>query len=452
MTADLLTRARGTWTILRALPGQRRILYLPPERLHALRDRRVRELVRYAAETVPHYRDLFRTEGIDPGDIRTAGDLAALPLLEKRAVQADPERFRSTSPRGAAAIAFHTAGSTGTPTRIYRDRASLLANVAYSERERTVESHFCGARYRYPVVQLTLPEGNDLRVRAYYDTGSFRPLRPVLTPVSMADPPERIAAALAQLRPLVLRGRGSAVEHLFRVAAERGLELHLPRVVLYGADRMTDEGRRLIEDRFGVPVLSRFGAIESFKIGFSCEERRGLHLHEDLCHAWIAGPDGRPVESGAHGEIVISDLTNRGSVLLNYRLGDLGRLAPAGCSCGRTSRLLADLEGRVDEIVELADGTCLHPILLEAVLRERSGILRFQIEQLERERFVVRLETVDEPAYRHAAEAVGTELHRLLRGADVTVERQAELVATPGGKFRPVLPLPRREALAALPG
>ncbi len=86
--------------VLAHLPGQRRLPYVPAETLRARRDRRIRRMVRYAARTVPFYRDLFRSRAIDPRDIRSAEDLDRLPLLDKERVREDPRRFRSESHRG----------------------------------------------------------------------------------------------------------------------------------------------------------------------------------------------------------------------------------------------------------------------------------------------------------------------------------------------------------------
>src|SRR5207253_7508123 len=42
-----------------------------------------------------------------------------------------------------------------------------------------------------------------------------------------------------------------------------------------GSDAMTPEGIALIEERFGIPVLGRYGAIEALKIGYTCEAEAG---------------------------------------------------------------------------------------------------------------------------------------------------------------------------------
>ncbi len=90
------------------LRGQKGIPYLPEEELWALRDARLRQIVKYAADTVPYYQNLFRKEGIDPRSIKTVHDLRLIPLVEKPTVRKNPSLFISTSRRGKNSIAFPT--------------------------------------------------------------------------------------------------------------------------------------------------------------------------------------------------------------------------------------------------------------------------------------------------------------------------------------------------------
>jgi phenylacetate-CoA ligase len=432
-----LSRARGTLTVLRHLPGQRRAQGLPLEHLAARRDARIRALVRHAAATVPHYRDL------DPDAMRSAADLDHLPLVDKSAVQADPDRFRSESRRGRDAVRLRTTGSTALPLTVFHDRASLLANLAYSERERAVEAHFVGRRYGYRVVDVRAPAGTVGRVQSFYAEATFRPGRPQRRPLSVEMSPEEVLAAIERLRPAVVRSYGGYLELLFRVAAAKGTLRHRPRAVLYSGDTMSDPGRELIASGFGIPVLSKYNAVECFKIAFTCEEGTGFHLHEDLCHVRLVHADGRPCAPGEKGEVVLSNLMNHGTVLLNYRLGDLARLTDEPCPCGRSTRRLLDLEGRVDEFFELAGGSYVYPTEVWRLFRERPEILRYQLVQHDRDRFELRTVTSGPDDADDVVAGVVAVLRALLRGAQVAPTRVGELAAGPGGKFRHLVPLAR---------
>ena len=67
-------------------------------------------------------------------------------------------------------------------------------------------------------------------------------------------------------------------------------------------------------------------------------------------------------DAGEQGEVVISNLVNGASVLLNYPVGDVAAMSTAPCPCGRTFRSLSELEGRVEDILPLADGRFVHPL------------------------------------------------------------------------------------------
>ena len=390
---------------------------------------------------MPFYRDLLRDEGAEAGDIRTPDDLRRLPVVDRATVQAAPEAFRAETRAGREAIEFRTTGSTAMPLVVHHSRSSLLENIAYGERERVVERGFLGRRRHYSAFDVRATGGTLPRVQEFYATSSFRPFRPGRRHVSVDDPPRAVIAAINDSRPEVIRSYGGYLELLFRVAAATGELRHLPTVVSYAGDTMSDGGRALIEREFGIPVLSAYNAVEAFKIGFTCELRAGFHLHEDLCDVRVVDEAGHDVPPGARGEVVISNLVNRATVLLNYRLGDVARLEDEPCDCGRTSRRLVDLEGRVDDLIELESGEYIYPTRVWRVFRERAEILRYQLVQHSRERFELRVVTTHAPAAERAAVDAADELREVLGGADVELVRCDDLPAGPGGKFRHLVPL-----------
>ena len=111
-------------------------------------------------------------------------------------------------------------------------------------------------------------------------------------------------------------------------------------------------------------MISVYQAIESAQIGFECESHRGHHLNIDLCPIRIVDADGRQLPPGESGEVVISNLINRATVLLNYRLGDIAAEIPDPCDCGRSLPLLSMVEGRAHEWLTASDGRRLHSQIL----------------------------------------------------------------------------------------
>ena len=425
---------------MREWRGGMRMPLRPADEVARARDERVRALVEEAAVSVPHYRDLFRELGIDVREIRTADDLGRLPLLDRATVAADPTLLRSAAVADEDVSVVHTSGVTGEPLPIAHDRASLLRNIVWSRRESKPVSTFGVPAFGGSVVAVLEPEATARQVDRANRGLAWRPGRPKKTIVSTDDPLDVAVAAIEEAKPDLVVGFGSYLELLFRTVAARGGLAHLPKVIRYGADAMTGYGRGEIERALGVPVLGGYGAAESLRLGYVCEQRSGFHLHDDLVHVVAVDETGAAVPDGTTGELVISNLVNRATVLLNYRLGDLGRIERDACPCGRASPRLVEIVGRTADVVRLPTGRRVTPDEV-AECGELPEVVRFQLVERAAGRFELRLRTVEAESADGVREGVASRARALLDGAEVEVVLDQGLAAGTGGKFRPVVPL-----------
>jgi phenylacetate-CoA ligase len=300
----------------------------------------------------------------------------------------------------------------------------------------------CGGSFRPKELYVGYETSTFKKVTAFYEESTLLPVRPQRRFVPLGEPLERVVAIANDERPDVLVGYGGWIDLFFKTVAARGLELRPPKLVMYMGEALPHGAREHIEGSFGIPVLSRYNAVEAFKIAFFCEKRSGFHLHEDLCHVRIVGPGGSPVAPGEQGQVVISNLVNRATVLLNYPIGDIASLSEEPCSCGRTFKLLSELEGRVEDILPLADGRFVHPREIWQVFKNDRRVLQYQLTQHEPRRFALELATLGEAEFHGAVERGLPELERLLGpGAVIDTKRRDELDRRTGGKFRAVASL-----------
>ena len=237
---------------------------------------------------------------------------------------------------------------------------------------------------------------------------------------------------------------------LFGHLVRTGASVHRPAIVSYTADSLSAPVRAMIEQHFGIPVFTTYQAVEAFKIGFECERHCGLHLNVDLYPLRVVDGADRDLPRGQSGEVIVSNLVNRGMVLLNYRLGDIVTLLPDPCSCGRSLPLLSYPEGRTDDLLEFASGRIVHPQAIRGLFNEERLIWEYQVEQLTDARFRVALlaaPTCD----RHAvSQRVVDKLVQLMgAGTRVDVEFVDTIDRTLGGKFAPVISRRARERRSA---
>jgi len=440
MNIPVLRKLFGSSVIAWNLRYQKQVPFMDREKLERLRDRNIRQTVLYAYSKVPYYREWFRNEGIDPGDIKGAEELDRLPVLDKELVRARPDLFMAEGSKSSGAISFRTSGTTGVPIEIYHDRRSMLANIAYGERERDPSNEICGGSFRPKELYVGYETSTFKKVTGFYADNVLLPVKPLRRQVSLIEPIEKIAAILNEEKPDILVGYGGWINLFFRTVEAKGISIKRPKMVMYIGEALPHGTREYIEGELGIPVLTRYNAVESFKIGFYCQARRGFHVHEDLCHLRIVDGDGKNVPTGKTGEVVISNLVNRASVLLNYPMGDMAEISREECPCGRSFKLLSELEGRTEDILALADGSFIHPRSIWQIFKEYNEVLQYQMIQKSPRVFEVNIVTPDEPSFLALKIKIDENLRGLLgNDAEIEIKWFSEIIQRPGRKFRVVV-------------
>jgi phenylacetate-CoA ligase len=406
-------------------------------------------MVAYAYRYVPYYHETLDHLGLTPADFRTAEDLARLPLLETEVYQRAPERFLSTAQPQEHYLRLQTGGSTGLRRTLYHDAAAIFQNAAHGERERCMVTAHLGRRlgYRETVVTCTRAGSTPqqlqrfVRDRAWFPRGSDLQRQYL----SLFDPVEENVRLLNDFQPDVLNCNGSYLVTLFGYLKHSGQPFHHPRVVTYGSEGVSDSVRRLLMEDFGIPVLSAYQTTEAFKLGFECDCHSGYHLNLDLYPVRVVDPEGRNLAPGESGEVVISNLVDRATVLLNYRLNDLATLLPEPCPCGRSLPLLSFLQGRGRDFLERPEGELVHPDVT-ATLLSRPEVWQYQAAQDAFDHLTVKLVVADGTDREATRTAVTADFARVFgEGMRMDLAFVDALERTPGGKIKSVIALPRDE-------
>jgi phenylacetate-CoA ligase len=149
------------------------------------------------------------------------------------------------------------------------------------------------------------------------------------------------------------------------------------------AQTLPEPSRRLIEEAFGCRVFDKYGSREFSGIAYECEAHTGHHV---VAEGYIVEvlKDGRPVRPGEVGEVVITDLNNTCMPFIRYRIGDLAEALDANepCPCGRGAPRVGAIQGRVQSIIQGADGHYVPGTFFAHYLKEFDyAIQRFQVVQ-----------------------------------------------------------------------
>jgi phenylacetate-CoA ligase len=425
------------------LSAEARLPYRPLAEIQAIQNRRVRAMIAHAYETVPYYREVMDKTGLRPGDFHTAADLAQLPILTGDQLARDPERFLSRRYANGRSLQLHSSGTSGRLRKINYDAAALFLSLAHGRRQRLVLRQFVKRRLSgYRSMVVSRPGSIGFLIHDFYRSYSLIPkgLARNRTPLSPGNTFADNLARLEAMKPEVITGYGSYLGFLFRQAWERRLPIFRPRVVVYGGDCLADADRQLIETEFGVPVLSSYQAAEALHIAFQCERRQGFHIGLDYIAVRVVDQKGSPVGPGETGEIILSNLTNRATVLLNYRQGDLVTVGAGPCPCGRTLPTIDRIDGRADDLIALPGEQWIHSLVVLAPLHRVPGVIQVQLIQEDLHRFLLRVVSTGVKEWSLTSQELATTLRSLLgEHIGVTVERIETIPPQANGKVKAVI-------------
>jgi phenylacetate-CoA ligase len=394
--------------------------------LSRYRDQRLRDFVDHCARTVPFYRRRFQESGISPGDIRTIDDLRHLPIITKREVQENCAQFVSDAISDRREIT-HTSGTTGAGLRFFTTMRAVQEQWAAWWRYRrwhgielgTWCGHFAG-RLVAPVSQAGPPFWRyNYPGRQIFFSGHH------MSPANMASYVEE----LRRRQPPWLHGYPSLIALLAGYVLDTGRDLgYQLRWITLGAENLMPQQASLIERAFGVKPRQHYGMAEAVANISECE-RGVLHVDEDFAGVeFLSGTDGKGLK------IVGTNFSNRATPLLRYEMGDMATMSDRGCSCGRPGRVVAGIDGRLEDYIVLKNGTKLGR--LDHLFKDMINIREAQIRQRSRSELLIRIVPGDR--YTDADERTLLRETRLRVGenVEIEIERVEKIERTANGKLR----------------
>ncbi|PTT62284.1 phenylacetate--CoA ligase family protein, partial [Arthrobacter sp. HMWF013] len=202
-------------------------------------------------------------------------------------------------------------------------------------------------------------------------------LRSRLVPSLRLDvtaPLEETVAALNRFQPRILVGYASALKPL--AAEQHSGRLHIsPQGVMSASEVLTPHTAAEIEAAWGSAPIDVYAATETAGIASPCTYGN-RHVYEDLLIVEPVDQDGKAVPPGTTGaKLLVTVLFSRTLPLIRYEMSDTVRLGGRGCPCGRSFSLLEEIEGRLEDVLQLPGKTGrvdVHPIVFHHVLDQAA--------------------------------------------------------------------------------
>ncbi len=341
------------------------------DEIRKVQEEKMMDIVEYAYENVPMYKEKFDEAGITPDDINGLEDVHKIPFTTK-------DDLRDHYPYGILAvprdeiIRFHaSSGTTGKPTV-----------VSYTRKDMETWNDLMARCYSAAGV-----EPGDIVQNAYgygLFTGGLgfhqgaEALGASILPTSTGNTKKQIQM-MYDFQTTVLSCTPSYAIYLSEAAEKYGydpLEDFNLEVGMFGAEPWSEEARESIEESMGLRAHDVYGMSELYGPGVAveCPEQNGLHVWSDEFLVETINPaTGEVLEEGEEGELVITMLSREAMPLLRYRTKDISVVNYEKCECGREHPRIMGVTGRSDDML-IVGGVNVFPSQIEAALLETEGI------------------------------------------------------------------------------
>jgi phenylacetate-CoA ligase len=402
---------------------------MPRDELEQLQIERLQSTLNRVYRSVAFYRTAFDTHRVNLEKIKTLAALRELPFTTR-------EDLQKSYPYDMFAVPLHdivrihsTLGTMGKPIVVGYTRNDLR-----NWTECTARLLSAAGITPHDVVQIAAPY--DLFATGFGFHQGAEQIGASVIPASTSTRVDRQVVIMRDFKTTALICTpGYAVQI---IAGMDELSVHPERLNLrlglFGGERWSDTLRAQMEQRLHIVAMDHYGLTEIMGSGIAgeCSARDGLHINEDHFIAEIINPKTLSTAGfGEEGELVLTTITKEGFPLIRYRTGDLTRLLPDSCPCGRTLLRMARVSGRTDDLIQI-HGVGFFPSQIEQILSEIEGASPYYQIVLDQQngidRIEIRVEISDAIPSLDELKTLETLRGRMTRGIKTTLGLEARIV------------------------
>lgn len=349
------------------------------DKIKAMQEQKLQELLVYLGQSSPFYRDLFAKNRVDITAIKTLEDLASLPTTAKEDLQQRNNDFLCVD-RARIIEYASTSGTLGSPVTIALTEHDLnrLTDNEYN-------SFKCADGSADDIYQLMLTLDRQFMAGIAYYSG----LRKLGAGIIRLGPgvPAMQLETIQRLRPTAIVAVPSFILKLVKFAQDAHIDLNktsIKKAVCIGENiRNTDFSLNMlgkkITEAWDIQLYSTYASTEMQTAFTECHAGKGGHLQPELVIVELLDENNQPVPPHTPGEVTITTLGVEGMPLLRYKTGDICMYDDTTCTCGRTTLRLSPIIGRKKQMIKFK-GTTLYPPALFDLLNEMEEVLDFVVE------------------------------------------------------------------------
>ena len=401
-----------------------------------IQQKKLYTLIRYANQNIPYYKRIVKEHNIQFSEDTIFEDIKKFPLLTKDVIRNNFDELYKF--RDNTYYRNSSGGSTGEPVVFYQDKNYLEWAIA----NKYLFNEWAGRKLGDPMVKLwgslrdTLKGGQSFK--GY--------LRQQLSGITILNSNKMIEKVMYEyvkrinnIKPYLILAYTSSIDELARFIQEHHLSVYSLPAVMTTAGVLYPEVYERIKKVFVTKVFNRYGSREVSDIACNCEKSDGLHLNTDIHYLEIVDDEGREVEVGKPGNIIITLLTNYTMPLIRYKIGDRGILSAKNSQCGHGFPLLKKVTGRIKSVFINKFGDSIGDDLFIALFRLKENVKQFQIIQETIDYIIINLVLMDKTKLKDVNEEFkeANQAIRKVMGEEIEIKYNIvnKIKQSPSGKF-----------------
>ena len=204
------------------------------------------------------------------------------------------------------------------------------------------------------------------------------------------------------------------------------------------SEMLTSFDRDILEKAFGIPIINEYGVSEAGDlVAFEDPDGNWL-INRETAYIEIVGEDGKQLQDGEEGSIIITDLYNKAMPFIRYKVGDIGSIKKNKSVNGY--KILDKLSGRTNDNIILPSGKVSPGLTFYYISRsilESSGILKeFIIRQTSVDTFIFDVVS-NEDISEKDIKSIKIEMDRYLEpGLHLIINRVKRIKRSNAGKLK----------------
>ena len=134
-----------------------------------------------------------------------------------------------------------------------------------------------------------------------------------------------------------------------------------------------------IARNWSVRLCSTYASTEMATAFYQCAQNKGCHNNNDLLFTEVLDDEGKQVENGEVGEVVVTTFGVEGMPFVRYKTGDVTTFWSDKCGCGESSLRIGPIQGRRDHMIKFR-GTTIYPQNIFNALNSISEVSEYFVE------------------------------------------------------------------------